>query len=168
MNSSWTQLVLSITTYHRHLYSQCAKLAFYFYYTKGTIDIRTPFWLLHAYWFLFESLLGIWLIYDIFFKRYSSCVVCIAYLNSLRPRRNRRNVADDIFKSIFLNEMNKFRQGFYWSLFLRFELKIFQHWFRLWLGADQATSHYLNQSWLVYWRIYALLGLNELILACVE
>ena len=22
-------------------------------------------------------------------------------------------------------------------------------------GADQATSHYLNQRWLVYWRIYA-------------
>ena len=24
------------------------------------------------------------------------------------------------------------------------------------------TSHYLNQQWLVYWRIYASLGLNEL------
>ena len=39
---------------------------------------------------------------------------------------------------------------------------IFQHWFREWLGAVQATSHYLNQWWLVYWRIYASLGLNEL------
>ena len=37
------------------------------------------------------------------------------------------------------------------------------HWFRQWLGADQATSHYLNQWWLIYWRIYASLGLNELI-----
>ena len=26
---------------------------------------------------------------------------------------------------------------------------------------DQATSHYLNQWWLDYWRIYASLGLNE-------
>ena len=26
--------------------------------------------------------------------------------------------------------------------------------------AVQATSHYLNQWWLVYWRIYASLGLN--------
>ena len=26
----------------------------------------------------------------------------------------------------------------------------------------QATGHYLNQWWLVYWRIYASLGLNEL------
>ena len=26
--------------------------------------------------------------------------------------------------------MNEFRLGFHWSLFLRFELKIFQHWYR--------------------------------------
>ena len=28
------------------------------------------------------------------------------------------------------------------------------------------TGHYLNQIWLVYWRIYTLLGLDELIFAC--
>ena len=37
--------------------------------------------------------------------------------------------------------MNEFHLIFHWSLFLRFELTIFQHWFRKWLGADQATSH---------------------------
>ena len=47
-------------------------------------------------------------------------------------------------------------------MFLRFELTIFQYWFRQWLGTDQATKHYLNQWWLVYWCIYASLGLNEL------
>ena len=31
-----------------------------------------------------------------------------------------------------------------------------------WLGAGKATSHYLNQWWWVYWRIYASLNLNEL------
>ena len=35
-------------------------------------------------------------------------------------------------------------------------------WFRKSLGAAQATSHYLNQWWLVYWCIYVSLGLNEL------
>ena len=55
-----------------------------------------------------------------------------------------------------------FRLKFHWSLFLRIQLTIFQHWFRQWLGADQATSHYLNRWWLVYWRIYASFGLNEL------
>ena len=58
--------------------------------------------------------------------------------------------------------MNEFCQGFHWSLFLGFELTMFHHWFRQWLGANQATSHYLNQWWLVYWCIYESLGLNEL------
>ena len=59
-------------------------------------------------------------------------------------------------------KMSEFRLKFHWSLFLRVQLTIFQHWFRQWLGADQATSHYLNQWWLVHWHIYASLGLNEL------
>ena len=59
-------------------------------------------------------------------------------------------------------KMYKFRLRFHWSLFPRFQLTIFQHWFRWRLGADQATSHYLNQWWLVWWRINASLGLNEL------
>ena len=42
------------------------------------------------------------------------------------------------------------------------ESTILHHCFRSWLGADQATSHYLNQWWVVYKRIYASLGLNQL------
>ena len=56
----------------------------------------------------------------------------------------------------------KFRLRFHWSLFLRVQLTIFQHWFRLWLGAYQATSFYLSQWWLDYQRIYASPGLNDL------
>ena len=59
-------------------------------------------------------------------------------------------------------KIHEFRVRFHWILFLRIELTILQHWFRKWLGAGQATSHYLNQWWLFYWRIYASLGLNEL------
>ena len=40
-----------------------------------------------------------------------------------------------------------FRFNFNWSLFLRVQLTLFQHWFRKLLGADQATSHYLYQWW---------------------
>ena len=67
--------------------------------------------------------------------------------------------------SIAFSLMKKleFRLNFHWSLFLRVQLTVFQHWFRKWLGAVQATSHYLNQWCLVYWRIYASLSLNELI-----
>ena len=33
------------------------------------------------------------------------------------------------------------------KIWLKFESRIFQNWFRWWLGADLATSHYLNQWW---------------------
>ena len=72
-----------------------------------------------------------------------------------------------IFRTTFSNtfswmKMYEFRLRFHLSLFLRIQLTILLHWFRWWLGAVQATSHYLNQWWLVYWRIYASLGLSEL------
>ena len=64
---------------------------------------------------------------------------------------------DDTFKCIFLMKMLQFQLKFYWNLFLSVPWTIFQHWFR-WLGADQRTSHYLNQWWLVYWHTYVSLG----------
>ena len=56
----------------------------------------------------------------------------------------------------------EFRSRFHWNLFLRFQLTISHHngW------APIATSHYLNQWWLIYWQIYASLGLNELYIEC--
>ena len=82
-------------------------------------------------------------------------------INSLRPRQFWCHFADNIFKCIFLNIMWKIRWRFHWGMFLGFELTIFQHWFRSWLGTDQATSYYLNQWLLVYWRIGASRSLNE-------
>ena len=35
----------------------------------------------------------------------------------------------------------------HWDLFLMVQLTICQHWFRNWLGAEQATIHYLSQWW---------------------
>ena len=76
---------------------------------------------------------------------------------------------DHISQTMFSNafswmKMFEYRLRFHWILFLGIRLTIFQHWFRLWLGASQVTSHYLNQWWLKYWRIYASFGLNELTL----
>ena len=59
-------------------------------------------------------------------------------------------------------KMHEFRLSCHWRLSLNLQLTIFQHWFRKCIGVDQATGHYLNQSWLVYWRIYASLGRSEL------
>ena len=72
-----------------------------------------------------------------------------------------------IFQTTFSNtfsqmKMYEFRLQCLWSLSLRVHLAIFQRWLRYWLGTDQATSHYQNQRWLDYWRIYASLDLNEL------
>ena len=80
-------------------------------------------------------------------------------VNTSRLRQDGCPFPVDIFKWIFLMKMHKFWLKFHRSLFL---LTIFQHWFRYWLVAGQATRHYLNQWWLVYWCIYASLGLNEL------
>ena len=72
-------------------------------------------------------------------------------------------ISQTTFSSTFSwMKMFEFRLEFHWSLFLRVQFTIFQHWFRWWLGTVQATSHYLKQWWLIYWRIYASLGLNEL------
>ena len=71
-------------------------------------------------------------------------------------------ISQTTFSNAFSSmKMFEFRLKFQWSLFPRVQLTIFQHWFRYWLGAVQATSHYLNQWWLVYRRIYTSLGLNE-------
>ena len=66
--------------------------------------------------------------------------------------------ADDILYTFSWIKMHEFLC----SMLLSFELTIFQYWFRQWLGADQATSNYLQQCWLDYWRRYASIGLNEI------
>ena len=75
--------------------------------------------------------------------------------NTLWSRPNGRHFADDIFKRIFLNEST-------WIL-IKISLKLVpKDPIHNIPGAVQATSHYLNQWWLGYRRIYASLGLNEL------
>ena len=78
-----------------------------------------------------------------------------------------REKMSTIFQTTSSNEfswmkMYEFLLRFHWSSFLRVQLTIFQDWFRQWLDAGQATSHSLNQWWLIYWRIYASLGFSEL------
>ena len=51
-------------------------------------------------------------------------------LNTLRPRRNGQHVADAISNVFSSKKVFEFRLKFPWSLFLRVQLTIFQHWFR--------------------------------------
>ena len=69
-----------------------------------------------------------------------------------------------LFKCIFLNENIQISIIKISPKFVpEGQINNFQHRSRLWSGAGQATSHYLNQWWLVCWGIYASPGLNELI-----
>ena len=77
-----------------------------------------------------------------------------------------RNKMAAISKKTFSNQfywikMYEFFLKFHWNLFLSVRLTIFQHWFKWWLRAGQATSHYLNQWELYYRRMYASRGLSE-------
>ena len=83
-------------------------------------------------------------------------------VNTLRPKENGRHFADDIFKGIFLNENISFPIRFSLKFIPKGSINNIPALVRVWLGADQATSHYLDQWWLINWRIYASLGLNEL------
>ena len=61
-----------------------------------------------------------------------------------------------IFQRTFSNtfswmKMNEFQLKFHWSLFPRVKLTIFKHWFRLWLGADQAMMVSLLMHICVTW-----------------
>ena len=85
-----------------------------------------------------------WISWSVYFHSDVVIKYSLFILNSSRPGQNGRHFPDDIFKMHFHEWKNLY---FDWSLFLRVQLTIFQHWFRKWLGADQATSHYLNQCW---------------------
>ena len=82
---------------------------------------------------------------------------CAIY--TLRPRQDVRHFPDDILKYIFLNEN-------VWisiTISLMFVSKGPINNIPA-LVQIMACRHYLNRWWLVYWRIYASLGLNELTL----
>ena len=78
----------------------------------------------------------------LFAPNHHTAVFCFR-LNSFPPRQNGYHFADDIFKRIFLNENV--------SVSIQFSVKfgpkgpLNQHWFRSWLVACSARSHYLGQ-----------------------
>ena len=80
------------------------------------------------------------------------------FINKLRPRQNGRHFADAIFKRIFFNENVWISIEISLKFVPKGPINKIPALFQI-----MATSHYLKQCWLVYWRINALLGHNELI-----
>ena len=86
---------------------------------------------------------------------------CVWYLQCWNPlicwdRYKWPLFADGTFKCIFVNK--NVRISIEISLSIRLKYSSIDSGNGL---AGQATSHYLNKWWLVYWRIYASLNLNE-------
>ena len=83
-------------------------------------------------------------------------------LFSVRVIQNDRHFPDNISNAFSSMQTYEFRLKYQWILFLRVQLTINQHKIRSWLGAGQTKRHFLNQSWLVYQRIFASLNVNDL------
>ena len=91
-----------------------------------------------------------------------NCCLCSfldGLVNTLRPTQNDRHFADDTFNRLSVNENVRISIKFSLKFVPKGQINNIPAIF-------QATSHYLNQWWLVYWRIYASLGLNELRIWC--
>ena len=57
-------------------------------------------------------------------------------------------ISQTIFSDAFsLMKSSSLWFKFHETLFLVVQLTITQHWFKYWLGDEQAASHYLNQCW---------------------
>ena len=87
-------------------------------------------------------------------------------LNTLRERQNGRHFADDIYKSIFVNEKVQF--NFHWSLFLGVQLTINQHCSDNGLVPNMRQAIIWTNDCLVYRRIYASPGLIELNISYIK
>ena len=90
--------------------------------------------------------------------------------NILRPRKNGRHFADDVFKCIFRMKMLEFRWKFNWSLFpiVQSTITQAQQWFRSWLGLSDLTldimhgnitGHRIQHTWKIkFWYICHISG----------
>ena len=64
------------------------------------------------------------------------------------PLDNLAGKSQTTFSNAFSSiKMFEFQLKIHWSLFIRVQLTISQHWFRYWVGAEKAASYYLNQWW---------------------
>ena len=76
-----------------------------------------------------------------------------------------RDKMTDVPQTMFSNafswmKMYEFRLKFHLSLFLRFQLTIFQHWFRYWLGTVNLLTHICitRPQWVKWTPLFTLSG----------
>ena len=86
----------------------------------------------------------------------------MAKVNTLRQRQKGCYFPEDILKSIFLMKTYKFWLRFHWSLVLRVQLAIFQHWSDNGLALSRWQAIIWTNDGLFTDVYFASLGLNEL------
>ena len=151
----WITTVCGLMFLQKHIGIYCIYL---FVHLIDSIHINevSPWWMSNEYiWITAVSLRMVIL------EKIACYTRKALYFNTLRPRQYGHNSPDGIFKCFLSKNV--------WisiNISLKFvpcgPIPIFQHWFGWWLGADQVIIHYLNQWWLVYWRIHPSLSLNGL------
>ena len=80
----------------------------------------------------------------------------------LPPRQNGHHFTDDIFKWIFLKENVRISIKISLKFVPKGQFNNIPALVQIKAWPGDTTSHCLNPWWLVYWCIYASLGLNEL------
>ena len=81
-------------------------------------------------------------------------------INNLRPEQNGRHFTNDTFHISWM-KIIVFQFKFHWSLFLKVQLRISQHWLGKWFGTEQATS--CLSAPMMFWFTDACLDFVELI-----
>ena len=76
-------------------------------------------------------------------------ILLLNYLDRLRywSPDKMANIWQTTFSDVSQRKTFEIRIKFHWNMFVRVSLTICRHWYKWWLGAEQATSHYLNQWW---------------------
>ena len=85
-------------------------------------------------------------------------------INSLRPRQNGHHFADDPFKRIFLNETLRISIKISLNFVPKGPINDIPALVQIMGWRRRGDKPLYGPWWLVYWRIYASLGLNELTL----
>ena len=85
----------------------------------------------------------------------------LTWINTLRPRQNGRRFADDTFKCIFLNEDIKISIKISLKFVPKGQINNIPALVQI-MAWHRPGDKPLSDAYIVYWRIYASLGLNEL------
>ena len=88
------------------------------------------------------------------------CVLWGLIINTLKPRQNKRHFPDGLFDGISWMEIYEFRCIYQWSLFLMDPINYIPPLVQIMASRRPGNKPLSQPMMVIYWRIYATLGLN--------